>query len=114
MIADYNKYDVEFSEGISWDIIAMSAGLLVGTSHGVLRSRNSLALSDPASKRNKSFVNIFDTLVESHDGPSEQLPDRVALEPGLVTHDVVPLRNQDPESPQAREALPVDCPGRGA
>ena len=88
--AELNKHDFEYSEGIFLGIGGMSTELLVGTLRGVFRTRDVRALSDQAAKWNCEFVLKFDTPLEKYIDPSEQLPDQVTVEPGVLAHDILP------------------------
>ena len=48
------------------------------------------ALSDQAAKWNYEFTMKFNTPFEKYIDPSEQLPDQVVIEPGIVAHDMLP------------------------
>ena len=84
---DLNKHDVEYSEGIFLGISGMSTELLVGTPRGVFRTGDVRALSDNAAKWNCEFVMKSNTPFEKYIDPSEQLPDQVIIEPGVIAHD---------------------------
>ena len=84
------KHDSEYSEGIFLGISGMSTELLVGTPRGVFRTRDVRALSDAPAKWNCEFVLKFNTPFENYVDPSEQLPDRVIIEPGVVAHGELP------------------------
>ena len=80
-IAELNKHDVEYSEGIFLGISGMSTDLLVGTPRGVFRTRDVRALSNTPAKWNCEFVMKVNTPFEKYIDLSEQLPDQVIISP---------------------------------
>ena len=88
--SELGKHHSEYSEGIFLGIGGMSTELLVGTPRGVFRTRDVRALSDTPAKWNCEFVLKFNTPFENYVDPSEQLPDRVIIEPGVIAHGELP------------------------
>ena len=89
-IADLNKHDVEHSEGVFLDMIGMSSEFVLGMPQGVVRSRDVRVLADDGSRWNIMFVMQFGTPFEQYVDPTEQFPDTIIIEPGIVVHDVLP------------------------
>ena len=89
-IADLNKHDVEYREGVFLDMSGMSSELVVGTPEGVFRTRDLRALSDHGAKWNGKFLLEFDTSFEKYIDPTAQNPDGILIEPGVIAHDVLP------------------------
>lgn len=118
--AELNKHDVEYSEGIFLGISGLSTELVVGTAKGVFRTRDVRALSEPEAKWNGKAVLDFDTSFEQYIDPTETLPDRIAIEPGVVAHDDLPpepevtvTRRRMRLAPEdfSRHGYTAGCPG---
>ena len=88
--SELGNHGSEYSEGIFLGIGGMSTELLVGTPKGVFRTRDVRALSDTPAKWNREFVLKFNTPFENYVDPSEQLPDQVIIEPGVIAHGELP------------------------
>ena len=73
-IADPNKHDVEYSEGVFLGMSAMSSDVVLGTPQGEVRSRDVRGLADDGSRWNLKFVMQFGTPFEQYVDPTEQLP----------------------------------------
>ena len=73
-IADLNKHDVEYSEGVFLGTSGMSSEFVLGTPQGVVRSRDVRVLADDGSRWNLKLVMQFGTPFEQYVDPTEQLP----------------------------------------
>ena len=100
--ADLNKHDVEYSEGLFLGMSGMGSELIIGTPQGVMRTRDIRILSEPATRWGGEFALKFDTSFEQYIDPSEKLPTKFAIEPGVIAHDQLPPQ---PEVTQTRRRM---------
>ena len=77
-------------------------------------------MSDQAAKWNREFVMKFDPPFEKYIDPSEQLPDQVIVEPGVIAHDMLTLDVETQTAVRRMRLAPRDflvhgytagCPG---
>ena len=106
--ADLNKHDSEYSEGIFLGMSGMGSELLLGTPHGVCRSRDVRVLVDHDAKWNKEFVLRFDTPVEQYIDPTQDTPDRILIEPGVIAHDILPPEVEVTTTTRRMRLTPAD------
>ena len=78
-MAELNKYDVEYREGIFLGMSGMGSELIIGTPEGVMRTRDIRTLADERSRWNGPGALRLDTRFEQYVDPSEQLPDKIAI-----------------------------------
>ena len=88
--AELNKHDVEYSEGVFLGMSGMGSELVIGTPGGVVRTRDIRVLSDEKARWNGAFALRVETHVEQYVDPSEELPDKIGIEPGIIAHDTLP------------------------
>ena len=119
-IAELNKHDVEYSEGVFLGMSGMGSELVVGTPEGVFRTRDMRILSDHDARWNSEFLLKFNTSFEQYVDPAQSTPDYIAIEPGVIAHDVLPQDVEIPVGTRRMRLSPSDfvvhgytagCPG---
>ena len=88
---------------------------------GVVRTRDVRVLADDGPRWKLKFVMQFGTAFEQCVDPTEQLPDTIVIEPGIVAHDVLPPEVETVTTARRMRLTPSDflthgytarCPGR--
>ena len=88
--AESNKRDAVYSQVLFLGISGMPTELIIGTPGGVARTRDVRILSGPESKLNSEFLLKFNSSFDQYIDPSEQFPDRVQIQTGVIAHDELP------------------------
>ena len=61
--------------------------MAVGTPEGVFRTRDMRVLSDHGARWNSDFLMMFGMSFQQYVDPSQTMPDKIAIEPGVIAHD---------------------------